>query len=286
MTQLLEVAFHGNTLLVTEHEQQPFVPMKPVIEGMGMDWKSQHTKISANKDRWGMVIITIPSKGGEQRASCLPLRKLPGWLMSIHSNKVKPEIRDKVIAFQNECDDVLWERWQKWNNQETQLTNNSCQLITVNQQGVLFNLMANRFPDGRDRPYAWGRFNNHFRINSYKNLPFTKYEEACRYIPSIPGKKEVRTLPAPIPAIKPPVWTKPDPAGSADAIRSIQTMKSIITELQTWCHELPIEAGMPLWEALDDLKRLLITGSTEVSEALTHLEFSVRFLKRWMGRSQ
>jgi hypothetical protein len=86
--------------------------------------------------------------------------------------------------------------------------------------------------------------------------------------------------------INPPVWTKPDPAGTKDTIRNIQTMRSIITELQTWCHELPAEAGLPLWEALDDLKRLLITGSTEVSEALTHLAISARYLKRWIGQGR
>ncbi|CRL43698.1 hypothetical protein SGGMMB4_00198 [Sodalis glossinidius str. 'morsitans'] len=44
---------------------------------------------------------------------CLPLRKLAGWLQTINPNKVKSEIRDKVVQYQNECDDVLYEYWTK-----------------------------------------------------------------------------------------------------------------------------------------------------------------------------
>ncbi|PHM51202.1 antirepressor [Xenorhabdus hominickii] len=43
----------------------------------------------------------------------LALRKLAGWLATISPNKVKPEIRGKVIRYQDECDDVLYEYWTK-----------------------------------------------------------------------------------------------------------------------------------------------------------------------------
>ncbi|ECY3274018.1 hypothetical protein AU586_24820, partial [Salmonella enterica subsp. enterica serovar Abony] len=36
-----------------------------------------------------------------------------GWLQTISPNKVKPEIRGKVIQYQNECDDVLYGYWTK-----------------------------------------------------------------------------------------------------------------------------------------------------------------------------
>ncbi len=112
MSTEITVAFRNSTLFLVEHRQQPYVPMKPVVEGMGLDWASQFTKLKANP-RWGIAEITIPSSGGPQGASCLPLRKLPGWMTSISPNKVRPEIRDTVIAFQNECDDILWDAWQK-----------------------------------------------------------------------------------------------------------------------------------------------------------------------------
>ncbi len=89
---------------------------------------------------------------------------------------------------------------------------NPDKFISPEQQGILFNLMAIRFPEGGDRPYGWSRFNRHFIVNSYKNLPADKFAQACCYIPVMPDK-EVKTLPAPdlstlIPRLE---WTRPDP---------------------------------------------------------------------------
>ena len=112
MRELLPVTFHGDTLYVANHQNQPYVPMRPIVESMGLDWGSQSTKLNSNKARWGVVIITTPSKsGGRQKHLCLPLRKLPGWLMTLHPNRVAAGKREKVVRYQNECDDVLWEHW-------------------------------------------------------------------------------------------------------------------------------------------------------------------------------
>lgn len=108
----INVPFYGNSLFVVEHNGEAYTPMKPIVEGMGLDWKSQHKKISQRFYK-GMVEITIPSVGGIQSMICLALRKLAAWLNSISPNKVRPEIRDNVIRYQEECDDVLYEYWTK-----------------------------------------------------------------------------------------------------------------------------------------------------------------------------
>lgn len=110
MTNTITVPFYDNELYVVEHNNEPYVPMKPIVEGMGLNWKSQFSKIKQRFSK-GMVEITIPTKGGEQSMICLQLRKLSAWMLTIYPNKVKPEIRDKVIQFQEECDDVLYRYW-------------------------------------------------------------------------------------------------------------------------------------------------------------------------------
>lgn len=67
--------------------------------------------------------------------------------------------------------------------------------ITKEQQGELSTLFAERFPSGKDRPYAWSRFNNHFRLASYKDLPANRFEEACEYIKTMP--EQMPALPRP-----------------------------------------------------------------------------------------
>ena len=61
-------------------------------------------------------------------------------------------------------------------------------LITSAQAGELTTLVAERFPDGKHRPYAWSRFNRHFRLARYRELPAARFAEACAYIQALPLK--------------------------------------------------------------------------------------------------
>lgn len=111
MTNTITVPFYDNELYVVEHNNEPYVPMKPIVEGMGLNWKSQFNKIK-QRFKSTMVEITIVAADGKMRDMlCLPLRKLSGWMLTIYPNKVKPEIRNKVTQFQEECDDVLYRYW-------------------------------------------------------------------------------------------------------------------------------------------------------------------------------
>lgn len=108
----INVPFHGTELFIVNHNGEPYTPMKPIVEGMGLDWKTQRIKIKQRFAKGG-VEITLPTAGGPQKMLCLALRKLAAWLNTISPNKVNPEIRDKVIQYQEECDDVLYEYWTK-----------------------------------------------------------------------------------------------------------------------------------------------------------------------------
>ena len=112
MANLLPVAFHGDTLSLVEHNGEAFAAIKPICDAIGLDWKNQHTKLTGAGFRWNCGVITIVAADGKQRSMiCIPMRKLSGWLASISAAKVKPEIRDKLIAYQDECDDALWRYW-------------------------------------------------------------------------------------------------------------------------------------------------------------------------------
>ncbi|HFZ9120959.1 TPA: phage antirepressor N-terminal domain-containing protein [Salmonella enterica] len=110
----INVPFYGSELYVVNHNGEPYTPMKPIVEGMGMDWKSQFIKLK-QRFKTCVVDITIQLPGANQRRSviCLALRKLAAWLNTISPNKVRPEIRERVIRYQEECDDVLYEYWTK-----------------------------------------------------------------------------------------------------------------------------------------------------------------------------
>lgn len=116
MTSLTQIAvpFHNTELFLIEHNGQPYTPLRQIVQGMGLDWASQFTKIK-QKFATCVVEITMQILGDDQSRShtCIPVRKLPAWLYSVNPNKVKPELRDTVIKYQEECDDVLWDYWTK-----------------------------------------------------------------------------------------------------------------------------------------------------------------------------
>lgn len=111
---IIPVSFHGDTLSLIDHDGEPYVAMKPVVEAIGLDWKSQFDKI---KGRYATCVVEITTQalGDDQRRAmtCLPLRKLTSWLMGIYPNKVDADLREKIIAYQEECDDALWDYWSK-----------------------------------------------------------------------------------------------------------------------------------------------------------------------------
>jgi hypothetical protein len=111
MANLLPVAFHGDTLYLVELDGEPFTPARPICEAIGVSWSGQHEKLTINPQRCGVRFTLTPTAGGDQQTICIPVRKLSGWLASINAAKVKPEIREKMEAYQAECDDALWRYW-------------------------------------------------------------------------------------------------------------------------------------------------------------------------------
>ncbi|MGC0293078.1 phage antirepressor N-terminal domain-containing protein [Acinetobacter baumannii] len=177
----ITVPFHNSELTIVNFNNQPYTPMRPIVEGIGLDWMAQLVKI---KQRFSSVVGEIPTTGkdGKQyKMICLPLRKLFGWLMTISPNKVNPEIRDTVIMYQKECDDVLWDYWTKGQAINNRLT------ITPEQQNALHEIVDRRA--GRDRSLRasmWIRHNRHFGIAKYSQLLSIHFDEAKQYLELLP----------------------------------------------------------------------------------------------------
>lgn len=174
---LVTVPFHVKNLFIINKDNEPYTPMKPIVEGMGLDWASQYTKLKNNAERWGIAIITIPSASQLQQTVCLPLRKLFGWLMTIHPSKVKAEIRDTVIQYQNECDEVLYRYWKN----ETALPFNPQKDI----QDELY-----RVSGGKRSVIAElsRRLRDRFGVARYPDIPDHQCQAAVEYVRSLKGE--------------------------------------------------------------------------------------------------
>lgn len=110
-TQLMPVPFYEDIVVLVEQGNEPYVAMKPIAESLGVSWQGQHAKLGERFASTIKEILIVAEDGKPRGMTCLHLRKLPAWLYSIGPNKVKPELRDKIIRYQEECDDALWNYW-------------------------------------------------------------------------------------------------------------------------------------------------------------------------------
>jgi hypothetical protein len=107
--------YEDEVIAVRLDDGSVLVPVRPIIEGLGIDWASQTRRIGrdpilAEESRVCVVVTTTQGLPDQRRDMlCLPLDYLSGFLFGISANRVKPELRERVIRYQRECYKVLAE---------------------------------------------------------------------------------------------------------------------------------------------------------------------------------
>lgn len=186
------IPFRSAKLLLVEKGGEPFVPMKPVVEGMGLAWQAQHAKLTSGRFNSVITMIVTTGVDGKQyEMACLPLRKLPGWLMSIHASKVREELRDGVIAFQNECDDVLWDHWNKAHTPEliaptnytligTKIGSDGFHCLSAVIDGKISRL--DKRAKQSARMHIWSQVHKAFSVVSAQDIPAEQLDAARNFV--------------------------------------------------------------------------------------------------------
>lgn len=207
----INVPFHGDTLYLVNKNGEPFTPMKPIVDGMGLAWAPQHEKLKQRFKSTITEIVMVAADGKNREMTCLSLRKLPGWLHTINVGKVRPELREKVARYQEECDDVLYQYWTKG------VAVNPRHKTTVNERTPLrdaVNLLVGK--KGLRYDDAYNMVHQRFNIDSIDELELEQIPLAVEYVHRIAlegeflGKQEA--LPAPKLEINYPLswWEKYD----------------------------------------------------------------------------
>lgn len=107
------IVFHGNELVIVEIEGQPHVAMRPICKAIGLSIEGQVQAIKRDPVLAPTACVThvVAEDGKLRELICLPLSKLNGWLFKINASRVKPEVRERVIDYQRNCYDVLYEHF-------------------------------------------------------------------------------------------------------------------------------------------------------------------------------
>ena len=95
-----------------------FVPVRPICTLLGLNWAGQQQRIQrdavlSEAVRSVFVTHTEPNRTRQIEMLCLPLDYMHGWLFGLNANRVRPELRERIIRYQKECYRVLSEAFQE-----------------------------------------------------------------------------------------------------------------------------------------------------------------------------
>jgi|GEM_PF-2481373 len=111
--ELTRVQFQGSDLVAIRRDPvgDSLVALKPITEGMGLNWRAQLAKVKDHpvlSPRVAIIATRAPGDDRPREHAFLPLNRLNFWLTTINTNKVAPELRAKIIQYQTECADALY----------------------------------------------------------------------------------------------------------------------------------------------------------------------------------
>lgn len=190
---------------------------------------------------------------------------------------------------------------------KTPYTTQSGDTLNEAQQIALRALLESnvkRLPMGRRGEamrQGWSKLKSHFKV-PYRQIPASEFEEALSIIarhvaqwelvdestqPAIQSQAALQLPRLDLHMQPPPVGTyRYNPANPYPRNgRTIEVAKSIALDILNWSDHLPTaQARQDLHDAAQTLHDLLVSGWTEVDEALSKMHTAMHFLNRWQGR--
>ncbi|EAB3868672.1 phage antirepressor Ant [Salmonella enterica] len=189
------VPFNGQQIITAMAAGVVYVAMKPIVENLGMSWGTQQQKLMKQLDKFNCIHMNMVAADGKLRKLlCLPLKKLNGWLFSINPEKVRADIRDKLIQYQEECFTVLHDYWTKGKaenpRKKTSVDERTPLRDAVNMLVSKKHLMY---------PEAYAMIHQRFNVESIEELEASQIPLAVEYIHRVVlegefiGKQEKKT---------------------------------------------------------------------------------------------
>ena len=173
------ISFNHQSLVTFEQNGTHYTAMKPICENIGLDWKSQYSRMKRDDVlNSTMVIITIVAEDGKKREMiCLPIEYLNGWLFGIDINRCKPEIRDTLIKYKKECYQALHDYW--FNGKAERKTTVDDRTGLRNAVNMLVSKKGLIYSD------AYHLIHQRFNVESIEDLTLEQLPQAVEYVHKI-----------------------------------------------------------------------------------------------------
>lgn len=278
------VPFNGQQILTAMAAGVAYVAMKPIVENLGMSWSTQVRKLSAAANKFNCVHMNMVASDNKLRdVLCLPLKKLNGWLFSINPEKVRADIRDKLIQYQEECFTVLHDYWNKGEATNPRKETTAPGKITKEQQTTIKELVMSRghsLPKDKQAKAIitmWSALKTHFGM-TYKDISSEQFEEAISLVSRLPLEGELIEAPkvtgVTIPAgeVNTLIWLW-DYANRAQAVfRELhRPMREIQSHYAGKCHDYGSEFAAVINRSRDVLSKMSHEVDMERADGTTNL---------------
>jgi hypothetical protein len=107
------IPFYEDNLIVQLGEDgEIYVALRPIVEALGLDWSAQYRRIGRDpvlSEEIKMISVAVTTTEIRQRGEgaksyvCLPKQFISGFLFGINANRVRKELRVRVIQWQREA---------------------------------------------------------------------------------------------------------------------------------------------------------------------------------------
>lgn len=177
--KLQTVSFHNQQITVLNHDNKPYIAIKPICENIGLDWEAQRQRIKRNEilNSTAFMIKVVAKDGKNRDVLCLPLGYLNGWLAGIELSRVNPVIKPILKQYQLECFDVLYNHFMPKVAQQFPNT------ISLEQQQLIKQAVNERsFRTGEKHQAIYTKLHKEFKIPRYTELPANKFDDAIKFL--------------------------------------------------------------------------------------------------------
>lgn len=102
MTSLSTITFYNHELITTEHNNKPYVAMKPIVEAIGLQWEAQYKRIQRHpvlSAHMSIMNIRLPTDTQRRKVAFLPIDHLNGWLFGVDAvlhNLIRPKTQPNL----------------------------------------------------------------------------------------------------------------------------------------------------------------------------------------------
>ena len=169
------ISFHGSELITLKVDDVIYTAVRPIVEALGLSWGSQQRKLENSKEKFSCTHMkTTGNDGKTYEMLCMPLKKLNGWLFSINPEKVRADLREKVIQYQEECFEALYNYWFKGKAERT--------INPEQQQAIQEAVLKAHHRTGMSYAEIYRQLKSLFKVGKYDQLKPEQFEDAIGFL--------------------------------------------------------------------------------------------------------